>query len=325
MERLTRLPLVGPWIAWFFTTRLWRVYEHLDARKWSRAAGAITYSSFLALFPMLAVGATVGATLLTHDQMKKFQDGLAEQVPGIADQLRLQSLVDHAGAVGGIAGAALLLTGASWVGTLRESLRAIWDLEEDPGNFLVRGATDLGILLGLGFLGTVSLGGSAFAITAVTWVAEQIGLDEGSVGTVLLRGAGYGAGLAADFILLWYVLTLLPRVRPPVRAILAACLQGAIGFELLKTLLGGYLQGVAAKNIYGAFGVPVALLLWISFMTRLLLYCAAWTATAPTHGGDPDERPVKELIDAGGEPAPEAASDGAPRTPPEPGAPEHRR
>ena len=324
MERLTRLPLVGPWIAWFFTTRLWRVYTHLEDRKWARPMAAITYSSFLALFPMLAVGAAVGAALLTHDQMKKLQDTLAQQVPGIADQLDIQSLVDHAGTVGGIAGAALLLTGANWVGKLRESLRAMWDLEEDPGNFLLRRATDLAILLGLGVLGMISFGGSAFAITAVTWVAERIGLDEGGVGTVLLRGAGYAAGLCADFVLLWYVLTLLPRVRPPARATLAACLQGAVGFELLKLLLGGYLQGVAAKNIYGAFGVPIALLLWISFMTRLLLYCAAWTATAPPPGEDPDEQPVKDLID-GDDGRPEAASDGAPRTPPEPGAPEHRR
>ncbi|GAA2635812.1 YihY/virulence factor BrkB family protein [Streptomyces axinellae] len=324
MDRLARLPLVGPWIAWFFTTRLWRVYTHLDERKWSRPMAAITYSSFLALFPMLAVGAAIGATLLTPDQMRKLQHTLAQQVPGIADQLDIRSLVDHAGAVGGIAGAALLLTGANWVGTLRESLRSMWDLEEDPGNFLLRRGTDLAILLGLGLLGMISFGGSAFAITAVTWVAERIGLAEGGVGTVLLRGAGYAAGLCADFVLLWYVLTLLPRVRPPHRATLAACLQGAVGFELLKLLLGGYLQRVAAKNIYGAFGVPIALLLWISFMTRLLLYCAAWTATAPPPGEDPDAQPVKDLIDGDAAP-PEPASDDAPRTPPEPGAPGHRQ
>ena len=39
------------------------------------------------------------------------------------------------------------------------------------------------------------------------------------------------------------------------------------------------MQGVAAKSMYGAFGVPVALLLWINFTSKLLLYCAAWTAT----------------------------------------------
>ena len=58
-----------------------------------------------------------------------------------------------------------------------------------------------------------------------------------------------------------------------------AALIGAVGFELLKLLLSGYMQGVAAKSMYGAFGVPVALLLWINFTAKLLLFCAAWTAT----------------------------------------------
>jgi membrane protein len=31
--------------------------------------------------------------------------------------------------------------------------------------------------------------------------------------------------------------------------------------------------------MYGAFGVPVALLLWINFTAKLVLFCAAWTAT----------------------------------------------
>ncbi|MBO8202523.1 YihY/virulence factor BrkB family protein [Streptomyces smyrnaeus] len=360
MERLRKLPLVGPLVARsrtvlarLRTTRIWRIYEHLDDRKWTRLAAAITFTSFLALFPMLAVGAAVAAALLSHDQMDRLQDTLTEQVPGISDQLELQSLVDNAGTVGGIAGGLLLLTGGRWVGTLRESLRAVWDLEEDPGNLVVRRAVDVGILLGLGVVGLVSFGGSAFAVTAVTWVAEQLGSAEGGVGTVLLRTAAYTAAVAADFVLLWYVLTLLPRVRPPRRATLAAALQGAVGFELLKLLLGGYLQQVAAKNVYGAFGVPIALLLWISFMTKLLLYCAAWTATAPVPGEGPEaQQPVQDLAlggddkestddgedatDADGSgddadvtgdgdgPAPEEASDGAPRTPPEPGRPEHR-
>ncbi|QHF97307.1 hypothetical protein DEH18_29630 [Streptomyces sp. NHF165] len=325
MEWLKGLPVVGPAVTWFLTTRVWRVYEHLTERKWSRLAASLTFTSFLALFPMIAVGAAAGAALLSADQMRRLQDTLAEQVPGISDQLELRSLVEHAGTVGLVAGALLLFTGVGWVGTLRETLRAVWDLEEDPGNVFLRMATDLVILLGLGLAGLVSFGGSAFALTAVRWTAEHLGLVEGGIGTVLLRVAGYAAGAAADFLLLWYVLTLLPRVRPPHRATLAAALQGAIGFEALKLLLGGYLQGVAAKNVYGAFGVPIALLIWISFMAKLLLWCAAWTATAPAPGGGQDERPVKELIGDDAGPAPEAASGGAPRTPPGPAAPGHRR
>jgi membrane protein len=47
--------------------------------------------------------------------------------------------------------------------------------------------------------------------------------------------------------------------------------------------------------MYGAFGVPVALLLWINFTSKLVLFCASWTATGHADSGpkqrddEPDE------------------------------------
>jgi membrane protein len=298
MDWLTRLPVVGPAADWFFRTRVWHVYEHLDARHWTRLAAAVTFTSFLALFPMLAVAAAVGAAFLSPERMRSLQGWMADQVPGISEQLDLQALVDNAGTVGLVGGALLLVIGVGWAGTLRETLRAVWDLEEDPGNPVLLKVKDLGVLAGLGAVGLLSVAGSTFAVASVGWVAERAGLVEGGIGTVLLRLCGYGAAIATDFLLLWYVLKWLPRVEPPRRSLIAAGLMGAVGFELLKALLGGYLQGVAAKSMYGAFGVPIALLLWISLMAKLLLFCAAWTATA--------SRPVVDLESPDTEPGPDA-------------------
>ena len=289
MDWLTKLPLIGPVAAWFFRTRVWRVYVHLDERKWARLAAAVTFTSFLSLFPMLAVGAAVGAALLSPARMRDVQDTISRQVPGISEQLNLRSLADNAGTVGLIAGLLLLVTGVGWVGSLRESLRSVWDLEEDPGNIVVLKLKDLGALVGLGVVGLISLGGSALTVSAVGRAAGWVGIDEGGTGTVLLTAAGYAAAVAADFALLWYVLTVLPGVRPPRRATVLSCLMGAVGFEVLKLMLGGYLRGVATKSLYGAFGTPIALMLWISFMTKLMLFCASWTATERT------VKPIEEI------------------------------
>jgi membrane protein len=113
----------------------------------------------------------------------------------------------------------------------------------------------------------------------VGWISDQIGIERDGWGAVLLRTAAFLIAVLADFLLLLYALTLLPGVQPTRRRLLVAALIGAVGFELLKLLLSGYMQGVAAKSMYGAFGVPVALLLWINFMSKLVLFCAAWTAT----------------------------------------------
>ncbi|WP_424889539.1 YihY/virulence factor BrkB family protein [Streptomyces sp. XH2] len=276
MEWLTRLPVIGPLTSRLMRTHAWRSYETLDRVKWTRLAAAITFTSFVALFPLLTVGAAVGVAVLSEERMRDLERRLAEQVPGISGQLDLSSLVDNAGTVGIVAGALLLLTGISWIGSLRECLRAVWEKEESPGNPVLLRLKDGALLLGLGGVVLLSLACSVFASAAVDWVVGKAGLQ--GVG-VLLTAAGFCIAVLADFLLMLYALSRLPDVQPPVRRLVVGALIGAIGLEVLKLLLGGYLRGVAAKSMYGAFGTPIALLLWINFMAKLTLFCAAWTAT----------------------------------------------
>ncbi|MFD5894215.1 MULTISPECIES: YihY/virulence factor BrkB family protein [unclassified Streptomyces] len=280
MDWLKKLPVVGPLMARLMLTHAWRSYETLDRTHWSRLAAAITFISFLALFPLITVSAAIGAALLSKDQLDRLQDKLTDQVPGISDQLDLNSLVANAGTVGLVAGALLLFTGIGWVGSMRECLRAVWELDDaDEGNPFVLKAKDAVILVGLGVTALASIGASALGSTAVGWSADRLGIAEGGAGGVLLQIAAIVVAAVAGFLILLYVLTLLPGVHPPRRRLIVAAVIGAIGFELLKLLLGGYVRDVAGKSLYGAFGVPVALLLWINFTAKLMLFCAAWTAT----------------------------------------------
>jgi membrane protein len=320
MEWLTRLPV----IARLMRTHVWRSYERLATVHWAQLAAAITFTSFIALFPLITVGAAIGAKLLSDDQLGKLQDKIADQAPGLSDLLDLDNLVAHAGTVGLIAGALLLVIGINWVGSLRGCLRAVWEKEQDPGNPILLRIKDTGVLVGLGAVGLVAIGSSVFANAAVGWAADTVGI-EGGAGRALLFVAGLAIALLVNFLLLIYLLTRLPQVHPGRRAVVVAALIGAVGFELLKFLLTGYLQGVAAKSMYGAFAVPVAVVLWINLMARLLLYCAAWTATAVQSG----EAAVDESSGPGGSPAvgdaPQGAmSDGgAPAAPPRTVPPAH--
>ncbi|MFI9174053.1 YihY/virulence factor BrkB family protein [Streptomyces lincolnensis] len=302
MDWLKKLPVVGPLWTRLTATHAWRSYERLDRVKWTRLAAAMTFTSFVALFPLLTVAAAIGAATLTTRQQNELQDRIAEQVPGISDQLDLDALVQNAGTVGLIAAAALLFTGIGWAGSMRECLRAVWELPDEEENPVLRKAKDLGILVGLGGAVLVTIAASAVASAMVGWITDQLGIDRAGWGSLLLRTAAFGVAVLADFLLLLYVLTLLPGVEPRRRRLVVAGLTGAIGFELLKLLLSGYMQGVAAKSMYGAFGVPVALLLWINFTSKLVLFCAAWTATQSKEA---------ELTDEGDDvPGPAAASDG---------------
>jgi membrane protein len=288
MDWLKKLPVVGPAITRLMATHAWRSYERLDRVKWARLAAAMTFISFIALFPLLTVAAAVAAATLSKSQQEELQDKIADQVPGISDQLNIESLVANAGTIGLIAGAVLLFTGIGWVGNMRECLRAVWELPDDEGNPLLRKAKDTGVLFGLGGALLVTIAASTVGSAMVGWISDQIGIDREGWGAVLLRTAALLIAVLADFLLLLYVLTLLPGVQPTRRRLLVAALIGAVGFELLKLLLSGYMQGVASKSMYGAFGVPIALLLWINFTSKLVLFCAAWTATQSKEDEDTD-------------------------------------
>lgn len=279
MDWLKKLPGVGPLVVRLMATHAWRSYERLDRVKWTRLAAAMTFISFVALFPLLTVAAAIAAATLSSEQQQDLQDNLAEQVPGISDQLDINSLVQNAGTVGVIAGTILLFTGIGWVGQMRDCLRAVWELPDPEENPVLVKLKDAGVLIGLGGAALVTIAVSIGASTMVGWTARHLGIDEDGWGGVLLQIAAFTVAVLADFLLLLYLLTLLPGVQPPRRRLIVGALIGAAGFELLKLLLSGYISEVASKSMYGAFGVPIALLLWINFTAKLLLFCAAWTAT----------------------------------------------
>ncbi|MFI1922947.1 MULTISPECIES: YihY/virulence factor BrkB family protein [unclassified Streptomyces] len=305
MDWLKKLPGIGPWVARLMATHAWRSYERLDRVKWTRLAAAMTFVSFVALFPLLTVAAAVAAATVSESQQQELQDKIADQVPGISDQLDINGLVQNAGAIGLIAGALLLLTGIGWVGQMRDCLRAVWERPDDDENPVLRKVKDTGVLVGFGGAVLLTLAISTVASALVGWIIEQSGLDKEGWGSVLLRVAAFSVAVLADFLLLLYVLTLLPGVEPPRRRLVVAALIGAVGFELLKLLLSGYMQGVAAKSMYGAFGVPIALLLWINFTSKLVLYCAAWTATGSVPDNPRDIDVSDDVV-----PGPAAASGG---------------
>ncbi|MEE1772102.1 YihY/virulence factor BrkB family protein [Streptomyces sp. JV185] len=309
MDWLKNLPVIGPIVARLMATHAWHSYETLERVHWARLAAAITFISFLALFPLIAVGAAIGAALLSAEQLHKIEEKLAEQVPGISDRLGIENLVTHAGTVGLVAGALLLLAGIGWIGSMRDCLRAVWGMDDmDLGNPVLRKLKDVGLLFGLGGAALATFAVSSVGSVAVGWAAGLLNISDRGAGGVVLRVAALVVAALAGFLLLLYMLTLLPGVEPPRRRLLVAGAIGAVCFELLKLLLGSYMRSVASKSMYGAFGVPVALLLWINFSARLLLFCAAWTATQ----NDEDTEAVSGEVSGedGGASGPAAASAG---------------
>ncbi|MFD7829815.1 YihY/virulence factor BrkB family protein [Kitasatospora sp. NPDC059803] len=277
MDFLTRLPVVGPLVTWVLRSRPYRVYEYFSAARGNRLAGAVTFFGFLALFPLLTVGLAIAVSTLSSSQVADLQKHISDQLPGISQALNLPSLVANAGAVGLVSGALLLVSGLGWVDTMRTSIRDVWQLPDDDTNVVLRKVWDCAVLGGLGVVSLISVGASTAGTTLAGRIADWTGLRSG----YLLTGVGVLIAIACDTLLFAYLLAPFPGIGGQRRRdVLQGALIGAVGFELLKVLLASYLGSVAGKSLYGAFGVPVALLLWINFVSRLLMYCVAWTAMA---------------------------------------------
>src|SRR5689334_10885026 len=97
MDWLARLPWIGPRLQprvdAALRTHAWRAFAHLLSVHWTRLAAAMTFTSFLALFPLITVGAAIGAVLLSKDQLDTLERKISEQIPGIADQIDINGLV----------------------------------------------------------------------------------------------------------------------------------------------------------------------------------------------------------------------------------------
>jgi membrane protein len=259
-------------------TPVGKAFHRFNHFRGTRLAGTVTFYGFLSVFPILVLAFSVTLRIVGTDGVAQLEQFVEEYVPGIAEQLALQQVRQSAASLQILGAVTLLITGLGWVDATRASIRSMWGLPDKDGSLVVRKLIDLLALAGLGILVATSL-------VASTWVS-----GEGERLLEWLNQEGSTAGVAASNILaqvlasltatalVAYIISGLPRIRIPWRVLLPAALVGGVGLEILKRVLIGYISGFAGNNTYGAFGVPIALLVWIYVIARLLMVVAAWTA-----------------------------------------------
>jgi membrane protein len=275
----------------FSRTQLWRAWKRYGDRRGNRLAGATSFFGFLSMFPLIVLAAAVTGRLLDKSAVNDLKDALKTNLPGIGDQIDLDSLINNAGTIGLISGVSLLLTGLGWIDSLRASIRSMHELDDQPGNAIKLKVADLGALLGLGLIGLIATGASSVLVGLSDRIIGWMGLD----GTWLDRwGIGLISivvGIAAGAVLFLYLQTAMPRIILPRKVALIAALAGGIVFFLAQRLGNTYVKHVIGNNAaYGTLALPLALLVWIYLMTRVIMLVAAWTKEAtldhPRHAGE---------------------------------------
>jgi membrane protein len=255
-ERLERLGRRYPW----FGTVL-RVQERYTELNGNHMAAAITLAGFISLFPLLLVAIAI-LGFFSHQSVDLASDVVGRLgLTGKAADIVTQS-IDRAeqsrrvASVVGIAG--LLWSGLGLVAAIQYGLNTAWQVKG-------RGLRDR--LSGLAWLaGAAVLFLASFALTAV-------------IGFVpVLAPLGVLVGLALGVGLWLWTMKVLPNNKVGWKALLPGAILGAVGLEVLKMAGSIWVPKAVASSsaLYGSLGVVFAVLAWLLFFGRLVVYASVF-------------------------------------------------
>ncbi len=283
--------------AWCDAAQRYRWLDHVVAA-WVRFrdnhgnhyAAAITYFSFLAIFPLALLAVAVLGFVLryNHELMNSLLDKITENAAGaFGDTLQssINAAVRARTSVGILGLVGLLLTGLGWIGNLRAAINAMWGVEPPRKNFVQAKLANLIVLIGLGLATLVSIGLTVAGTELTDQILRAAGLDDVAGVHMLVKIFGIVLAVIGDTVIFCWLLVRLPDVDGvdvPARIVLRGGLLTAVGFELLKILGSYYIAQVTKSPAVGIFGSVIGVLIWIYLVARYVLFCAAWTATATT-------------------------------------------
>jgi membrane protein len=265
-------------------------YQVSDGR---RLAAAVAFYGFFAAFGMALLGLMVLGFVLDEPAVERsVQRFLDEHLP----QMDTGSLRDARAAAGVLALVSLPVMGMLWVDSLRSSVRAIWRIEEYPGGFIVRWLLDLVALVALGLVVTLSVTVAFGTEELLERLIAAAGGRHFAPAQWLLAVVRFALGLTVNTLLSIAVLTLLPRLRMPLRRVLLPALLIAVGLEVLNSI-GRLVVARAEHNpafqvVAGAAGLLVFLLI----LNQLILFAAALTATGTGTGGTVKDLATGRLV-----------------------------
>ncbi len=276
-----------------------------NERLGSQFAGSLTYLSFLALIPILMVAFSVAGFVLASRPavLTDLQTQIAEQLPkGLSTTVSgILDTAVHARLTIGILGLVIALySGVSWMGNLRAAIQAMWrpnfdtDNEVYDENLLKYYGKSLMYLLLLGAAVLVSIGLTVSASSAQSVVLTWLGADRVSWLGPVLRVVPILLAAAADVLIFGFLYqTLSPRNLKPARApLIRGAVAASVAFEILKYAFTALLPLVLTSTTAQLFGQVIGLLIFFNLVATVVLFIAAWIATAPGAKSAPPAHPT---------------------------------
>lgn len=250
--RLHRLPVIG---------RIIDVQDRYGEIRGNNLAAAVTFQSFVALLPLLVVviavvgwisaesgtnvaGRIISEVGLTGDAAIAISDAVEA-----AEESRKTASV--------IGFVSLLWSGLGLVAALQYAFNQAWQVEE-------RGIRDRAFGM-LWLVGAALLFlGAAATTTVLRWLPG------------VLAPVGILVAVAVNIVLWLWTMKVLPNIRVSWRRLVPGAIFGAVGLEALKAVGAFYVPNAVTKSsqLYGSLGIVLAVLAWLFFFGRLIVYAA---------------------------------------------------
>ncbi|SDS63189.1 membrane protein [Friedmanniella luteola] len=291
---------------------LLRAVERYISRLGAQFAGAITYFSVLAVIPILMFAFSAAGLVLTvtrPELLLPLADAIADTL-GTADPATRQQILDlvrsalsNWRSIGILGLVSAVYSGAGWMGNLKNAVRAQWrpefDVQAEGGNVLLLTlkiyVVNLLQLLALLLAMAITFGLAALSTTFAGTLLSSLGLAEIGWLNPLLRLVPVVFSIAAGSVLFLFLYTVLPETRAPRRTVRRAALIGSVGLAVLQYLSTFLVSLFSGNRAFAVFGSVIALMLFLNLFAQLILFMAAWIATAD-HPAAPPARVEAEVV-----------------------------
>ncbi len=242
-------------------------------------AASLSYTSLLALVPLLAIGLSVLSAFPAFDAIKGqlIELALTYAAPhaGVDVQTYLDRFVANTSNLTALGIVWLAVTSIMLLATVEGAFNAIWRVDS-PRPLMMRlfaywtTLTFGPLLFGAG----LSLSTVLFAVGNLSALGIDLGIDAGGfVRLVPIVSAAVG---------LTVVYLALPHRRVEWRHALLGGIVAALLFEGLKVLFGVYVERVGTfESVYGSLSALPVFLIWMYFAWAVVLFGAAIAAARP--------------------------------------------
>lgn len=247
------------------------------ARATLLAAGT-TYYIFLAMFALIAVAFGVAALIGSAAVSEAVNKALESAFPNLSSSGVDAQTLQEFGRGATIFGLLVLLySGSSAMVATSDSVHLIYGAPKDGRNFALARIRLLAWMIVIAPLILISFSASllvaAFAKPLLDWLGST-----STAGELLLRVGSTLVSLVIGFVVVYLILGHLGGIRPSRRALLTGATVGAVGIEILKSVMASIVAWSVAKPQYGAFAVPITVLFVLYLLTVVTYVAASLTA-----------------------------------------------